>query len=245
MKYMGSKSRIAKYIVPIIQKYINDNQSRSYIEPFMGGCNVIDKIVCKNRIANDNNLYLVELFKGLLRGEKLPNDVPKDMYDVAREQFYTGIKDYSFFEIGAIGFLASYNGRFFDGGYAKAGYEKTNKGQRYRDYYEESKKNILNQISKLTDVYFYCLDYKELMIPVNSVIYCDPPYKGTKQFHNSNNFNYTEFWNIMRDWSQYNTVLISELKAPSDFECIWEQDVLRSIKSKDKSRATEKLFIKR
>jgi DNA adenine methylase len=37
IKYMGSKSRIAKYIVPIIQKYINENDIAMYIEPFVGG----------------------------------------------------------------------------------------------------------------------------------------------------------------------------------------------------------------
>lgn len=37
MKYMGSKSRISKYIVPIIQKYIDENGIKTYIEPFVGG----------------------------------------------------------------------------------------------------------------------------------------------------------------------------------------------------------------
>ena len=37
MKYMGSKSRISKYIVPIIQKYIDENAIKTYIEPFVGG----------------------------------------------------------------------------------------------------------------------------------------------------------------------------------------------------------------
>ena len=37
LKYMGSKSRIAKYIVPIIQKYIDDNEVTKYVEPFVGG----------------------------------------------------------------------------------------------------------------------------------------------------------------------------------------------------------------
>lgn len=32
MKYMGSKSRIAKDIVPIIQKCIDDNNIETYIE---------------------------------------------------------------------------------------------------------------------------------------------------------------------------------------------------------------------
>lgn len=37
MKYMGSKSRIKKYIVPIIQDIINKNQIKLYIEPMVGG----------------------------------------------------------------------------------------------------------------------------------------------------------------------------------------------------------------
>ena len=36
MWYLGSKSRISKYIVPIIQSYINENTS-GYLEPFVGG----------------------------------------------------------------------------------------------------------------------------------------------------------------------------------------------------------------
>ena len=61
MKYMGSKSRIAKDIVPIIQKYLDDYKIDTYIEPFCGGCNVIDKIQCNTRIASDVNKYLIEL----------------------------------------------------------------------------------------------------------------------------------------------------------------------------------------
>lgn len=37
MKYLGSKSRIAKYIVPIIQKCIDENNITEYYEPFVGG----------------------------------------------------------------------------------------------------------------------------------------------------------------------------------------------------------------
>ena len=55
---MGSKSRIAKYIVPIIQKCIDDNNLETYIEPFAGGCNVIDKIKCKSRYGYDKNKYM-------------------------------------------------------------------------------------------------------------------------------------------------------------------------------------------
>lgn len=37
MKYVGSKQKISKYIVPIIQEYIDKNKIETYIEPFVGG----------------------------------------------------------------------------------------------------------------------------------------------------------------------------------------------------------------
>ena len=78
----------------------------------------------------------------------------------------------------------------------------------------------------------------------NNVIYCDPPYANTKQFANSQNFNYDEFWETMRQWSKDNYVIISELEAPDDFICIWQKDVQRSMKSTDNTmRANEKLFV--
>lgn len=61
MKYMGSKSRIAKQIVPIIQNYIDQSTKKAYIEPFVGGANVIDKIVCDYRVGFDINKYLIAL----------------------------------------------------------------------------------------------------------------------------------------------------------------------------------------
>ena len=42
MKYMGSKRRIAKEITTIMNKIILDNKIHTYIEPFVGGANVIE-----------------------------------------------------------------------------------------------------------------------------------------------------------------------------------------------------------
>lgn len=51
MVYQGSKNRISKFLVPIIQKYIDDNNIKTYIEPMVGGANIIDKIVCENKVG--------------------------------------------------------------------------------------------------------------------------------------------------------------------------------------------------
>ena len=131
MKYMGSKARIAKYIVPIIQQYIEENNITTYIEPFVGGANVIDKIKCMQKIGSDKNQYLIALLKRVRDEKPLYESIPKELYDKARTAFNNGnTSEFEDWQIGNIGFLASYNGRWFDGGYAKSGYEKTKSGLR-------------------------------------------------------------------------------------------------------------------
>lgn len=171
------------------------------------------------------------------RNEKLPEEVPKTLYDDVRNNKDTN--KYPQWYVGAIGFLASYNGRYFDGGYAKEGYEKG----KLRNYYNESKNNILNQKKLISDVIFTNKNYNEMKEVNNSLIYCDIPYENTKQYNISKNFDYTSFWDWARKFSKNNIVVISELQAPNDFICIWQQETLRSIKSKDKKYALEKLFI--
>lgn len=255
MNYFGSKSRQAKYIVPIIQKYINDNNIDVYIEPFVGGANIIDKIICPFRYGYDINRYVIALFKHLQNGGALKESYTKDIYDKARTAWHNNNANQEFedWEIGAIGWLCSYNGRGFDGGW---GYEamqtKPNGKTIKREFYKERKNNLLNQANKLSFKYinFRCLDYRVLtsyLIHFENntpyVIYCDPPYKGTKEFANSKNFDHEEFWNIMRELSKYHMVFISEQEAPDDFVCIWEKEVARTIIPKAIPKSTEKLFI--
>ena len=243
IKYMGSKSRIAKHIVPIIQKYIDENKPAFYLEPFVGGANVIDKIKCPNKFGSDKNKYLIALLKHVQSGGQLYDSVSKDLYDKARTAFNNGdTSEFEDWEVGNIGFIASFNGRWFDGGYAKSGYEKTKNGLRFRDYYREAKDNLMNQAPNLKGIEFRDCDYKRIIDPCGCVFYCDPPYANTKQYKNAANFDYDEFWQIMRDWSKNNIVIISEQNAPDDFEVIWEQPVSRSIKANDKSVSVEKLF---
>ena len=54
MVYQGSKNRISKYLIPIIEEYIEKYNIDTYIELFCGGCNLIDKVNCKHKIASDS-----------------------------------------------------------------------------------------------------------------------------------------------------------------------------------------------
>ncbi len=69
MKYMGSKNRHAKELLPIILK---DRQpGQWYVEPFVGGANMIDK-VDGNRIGADSNEYVAALWKAISDGWVAP-----------------------------------------------------------------------------------------------------------------------------------------------------------------------------
>lgn len=235
MKYMGSKSRIANDIVPIIQEEI-DKTGANYYEPFCGGCNIIDKINAKIRCASDNNKYLIAMWKHLTENpdDEYPKEISYEHYSDVR----ANKEKYPDWYVGYVGFLASYNGRFFDGGYAKTVISKTGVT---RNYYREAKDNIFRQLPHVVGVKFACLDYSESK-PRNMVVYCDIPYFSTKQYSTSKDFDHEKFWQTMREWSKNNIVFVSEEHAPDDFECVWQQEIIRTQDNTKRTKAVEKLF---
>jgi DNA adenine methylase len=236
MKYMGSKLKIAKYILPIILSGRKTGQW--YVEAFIGGCNTIDK-VDGNRIGADLNKYLIAMWKGLQdgSGDKI-YDIPKELYDLARIEYRNETNDrFTDFEIGWIGFVASRNGRFFDGGYSgKHG---------GRNYIDEQIRNIEKQVDKILGINFCHCSYEKLNLPPGSIVYCDPPYRGVKQYDVSKDFDYDKFWQWCRDKSaEGHSVFVSEVVAPSDFKCVWEMSVVNSSfgGGKPTGKLTQRLF---
>lgn len=118
MKYLGSKRKIANEIIPIMTKDLKDGGY--FVDAFCSGCNLIDKVPNNfNKIANDNNVYLIEMFKGLQNGVDFPEYIPRDYYvDVRNAYNNRDDSKYNKGLIGWVGFVASNNGRFFDGGYS-------------------------------------------------------------------------------------------------------------------------------
>lgn len=236
MRYMGSKRRIWKHISHFILKDRKDGQY--YVEPFCGGCNSLC-LVEGNRIACDINPYLIGMFQSLINGEKQIYPISREIYNDVRDCYRNKNNKYSISEIGWVGYMASYNGRFFDGGYS--GNNVKSKGGGFRNYIDESILDIFNQLENLKDVDFYCCGYNELKIPKNSIIYCDPPYKNTKKYDNAE-FDYDKFylWCI-EQYKCGNKIFISEYDMPKPFKEIWSMEVVCNINI-EKSRRIEKLF---
>jgi DNA adenine methylase len=233
MKYSGSKRRIAKEILPIILK--DRTAGQYYVEPFCGGCNLIDS-VSGNRIAGDINKYLIAVWKGLQADTPRPREITKGMYSHALQDFRKRRNDYySDFEIGWIGWMTSYRGRFFRGygGYSSG-----------INYVAEQITNTEKQIDRLRDVQFFACDYSQLPIPAKSIIYCDIPYRGSKQYDLSRNFDYERFWNwCFSKKAQGHTVFVSEYAAPAGVACVWSRELADAINSAALyGKRTEKLF---
>ena len=234
MQYLGSKSRIAKEILPII--LAGRKEGQYFVEPFCGGCNVTANVP-GNRIANDSNEYLIAMFMGLLSGKNYPEQISPELYNDVKSCFRAGSDKYSLDFMGWVGFMASYRGTFFRG---YSGAIVTAKGEP-RDYISEAVRGIAKQIPNLQGVEFRSGDYKGLQIPEESIIYCDPPYANTAEYRRS--LNHDEFWQWCRERVyDGHKVYISEYQAPEDFVEIWEKP-LRNNMSSDKRKSTEKLFI--
>ena len=100
------------------------------------------------------------------------------------------------------------------------------------------------QIDSLNDIEFKYGDYEELYSDdiYDCLIYCDIPYKDTKQYNTSLNFNYDRFWNWAERMSEKNIVLVSEYQAPDNWECIWEKDLPKTMNHGNNVQAVERLF---
>lgn len=233
MKYLGGKTRIAKEILPII--LADRKEGQYFVEPFCGGCNVTAN-VSGNRIANDYNEYLIAMFEGLMSGEKYPETIERELYNDVRTCFRSGSDKYDIGFVGWVGFMASYNGCFFN---SYSGVVVNAKGDT-RDYISEAIRGLTRQLPKLQGVEFRSGDYKNLQIPDESIIYCDPPYKDTKGYMCG--LNHDEFWQWCRERVyDGHKVYISEYQAPDDFIKIWEKPLQNNMNPNKK--ATERLFI--
>jgi DNA adenine methylase len=229
MKYMGSKNRIAKHILPIMLEHRKDGMT--WVEPFVGGANMIDKVDGK-RIGADINPYLID---ALIAIRDCVNDLPKNNKEFTEEDYRELRKSDDYKYKGYAGFAFSYSGKWL-GGWCRDGKNK-------RDYVNESYKNALKQSPKLQGIKLMQSSYDEL--PLNSdncLIYCDPPYKGTTSYKDS--FDHIRFWDWCREMSDRgHKVFISEYEAPNDFKCIWQKEIVSSLtKNTGSKKGIEKLF---
>ena len=227
MRYMGSKAGISKEIAPLLMD--GHGQDMLYIEPFVGGANMIDAIPASvRRIGYDVNPYLIALWRAVSNGWTPPETVTEQEYNDAKNN---QDKDPVF--SAWAGFACSFGGKWF-GGYARGNKPDGTP----RNHPEEAYRNAMKQFPALRGVQFQCRSVFDIELPGRATIYCDPPYAGTTKYRTG--FDHDKFY----DWCRFQAmsghrVFVSEYAMPADFRVVWQKDVNCGLDSK---RRVEKLF---
>lgn len=236
MKYMGSKNRIAKYIVPILENSFIENECIDLIDACTGGANLIDKVrFTQNLFAYDVNEYIISMWQELQRGW-IPDFVSRELY----KKIMNDKEKYPKHLVGWVGVACSYSGKWF-GGYAGETITK----QGVRNYQTEALSNLKKQINCLGKVKFNCVSLFELN-PINkSLIYCDIPYRDTTGY--KDNFNHDAFYKWCFKMKELGHIIfISEYNMPKEFTEVWSIEVKSSFSANGNIggsiKSLEKLF---
>lgn len=229
MVFQGSKTKYTKYIIPILQEYLNKGNYKGFIDAMCGGCNVIDKIDYHTKIAYDIDKCLIDLYIQAQKEDfNFPDEITREMWDSCKDE---PDKNPDWL-VALVAYFTSYSARGFKGGWAMNG---------TRDFYHERLKNFKAQLPMLKDVKFEAKDLQDLDCE-GYLIYLDPPYKDTKPYDSTDHFDTLKFWDKVRELSKKNTVIISEQIAPSDFESIWSISTSRNCFGSKLTAASEHLF---
>ena len=210
----------------------------AYIEPFCGYCHILRRVQNKRSYtAADNNPLLIRLLK---HTQKTRGEHPT----ITEEEYETLKKDPKRDPLKAAyaAFCYSYNGKYF-GGYVNI-YKGRNYPAERKRYYDHQ----LHDNPTFSKTHFYHADYTKFMGgqgeqgEQGALIYCDPPYTGTTEYHSE--FDSAKFWEDVRRMSKHNIVMVSEYTAPDDFVCLVQKEKRSSVAGRGATRKRmEKVFV--
>lgn len=97
----------------------------------------------------------------------------------------------------------------------------------------------LQGLEPLKDIQITNLDYRDVEIEKDSVVYCDIPYKNTKNY-SIGDFNHDEFY----EWTRkQKNIFISEYEMPNDFKIVNEKNIKSNLcATSNRKTVTEKLY---
>jgi DNA adenine methylase len=234
MKYLGSKNRIAKEILPIILEHYEDGMC--FIDCCVGGGNLLDKVPQHiEKYGNDINEYLVEMWNSISNGWLPTEVISEELYDFVKNNKNDYPKDL----VAYIGFSMSFGGKWFAGYRRDFAGTKDNPKLKLENELNQSRRSL--QAEKFKGVKFSCKQITDILPTKRAILYCDPPYEGTTGYKDK--FNHKEFWDWCRKMGSLgHQVFVSEYNAPEDFTCVWSKEVSTTISKQTSKKDVEKLF---
>jgi DNA adenine methylase len=226
MRYNGGKSACAKQLSVMFNAY---NPS-TYWEPFVGAGSVISLVKCARRYGSDIEENMVALLKMCRDGYQFPSEVARERYYELKGSTPTNDEE------AALKAFAGYGCSF--AGSWQGSYAQNSK----KDNYAAQASNSLRKMTPLlAGVRFSCAHYDSIAIPGDDVlVYCDPPYAGTRRSGVKGAFDSVTFWYWVRD--NKNMVVVTEYHAPDDFVAVWKRPMTDRLKRKDGVLNVETLF---
>lgn len=99
----------------------------------------------------------------------------------------------------------------------------------------------LERLERLECLTVSCRDYRDVYIPDDAVVYCDPPYANTCGY--GGGFDHLAFYAWCRAVGKRHPLFVSEYWMPSDFRCVAEYEV-RALQgaTTDAQTRVEKIF---
>lgn len=233
MRYQGGKHKLSHYILPIMLKNRKPNQY--WVEPFVGGGSVISKVDGK-RIGSDLHIATIEALKTI---RDHYDELPRNNKEFTEEMYSKMLDgwDYKFKYFAS--FAYSFSG-VFRGGWSREGSRNPN-----YDFVKCAYRSAVRQSMRLENVTLICCDYRDLTIPENSLIYCDPPYANTSSYKGIEKFDHDIFWQWCHaKHAEGHTIYISEYVAPKDFICVLNRLNVKGLRKQKgtSNHSTEKLF---
>lgn len=239
MIYMGSKNRHAKQLLPIILQ--NRQEGQWFVDVMCGGANLVDK-VDGNRIANDVNRFVIAFLKEMQKPDFELPFIAEDLWLDMKANKNTD--KYPDWVLGFAGYSLAFGGKWFNSYRREVAGDKSRENEIYQN--RKARNNIMKQRERIQGIEFYNLDYQDVLIPDNSIIYCDPPYKNVKGYEAVGGFDHDRFW----DWcdrmvDQGHEVYVSEYSAPDHWNSVWEKSVGTLIAlNKNTKQSVERLFVR-
>lgn len=146
MQYLGGKFKIAKRLTDYLKTRLG---SRVFVEPFCGGLNITCRMTGAIR-ASDSSKSLITLYKALQGGWEPPEHLDEFQYKLLKDRLDENDPLTAF-----AGYGCSFGGKFFRG-YAR--------GSAGRNYASGTRKSLLKNRDRCSNVIFECLDYKDACV---------------------------------------------------------------------------------
>jgi len=214
-------------------------------EPFCGGLGFSRMLTDCRGLLSDVHPALISLYLGYRAGWRPPEAVDREQWLTARSlPDRDPLKAF-------VGFGCSMYGIYFSGLEQKrdrVALSGPESGKRWVNNPAAAAASTLRLLDRLTGFGIALGDFIE-PDPVSTpcLVYCDPPYFGTKGYSGTPPFDHSRFWGRCQEWARYTTVLVSEHVCPVPHEHVWSYAKLRVIDNRwhagtASRRATEYLF---